>query len=149
RFVRDGGETGLIPAIGKFIGAAILIAVAFFLQAEDLWARPAFSAIAVDARTGKVLFARDPDGLRHPASITKVMTLYILFQELKKGSVSLDTRFKVSEHASTRAPSKLGLKPGQTLSVDDAIRAIVTLSANDVASVIAENLGSSESAFAA
>src|SRR5205823_4872110 len=116
--------------------------------ANTAWARPTFSAIAVDARSGKILFSRDPDALTHPASLTKVMTLYILFGELRTGKVKLDTAFKVSKAASAKAPSKLGLKPGDTISVEDAIKAIVTRSANDVAATIAENLSSSESAFA-
>ncbi len=112
-------------------------------------ARPQFSAISVDARNGKVLFAVDPDGLRHPASLTKVMTLYLLFQDLKAGKVSLKTKLKVSARSASMAPSKLGMKPGSTITVDEAIRALVTKSANDVAATIGENLGGSESAFAA
>jgi D-alanyl-D-alanine carboxypeptidase len=110
-------------------------------------AAPKFSAISVDARTGKVLFASDPDGQRYPASLTKVMTLYVLFQDLKAGKITLKTPLKVSARAAGMAPSKLGLKPGSTISVDDAIRALVTKSANDVAAVIGENLGGSEAKF--
>jgi D-alanyl-D-alanine carboxypeptidase len=129
---------------------SLLVALALALAiAAPALAKPKFSAIAVDARSGRILFSQDPDGRRHPASLTKVMTLYMLFDELKAGRVSLSTKFSTSRHASSRAPSKLGLKPGQTIRVDDAIKALVTLSANDVASVIAENLGGSESAFAA
>ena len=108
-----------------------------------------FSAIAVDARNGKVLYGSDVDGLRHPASLTKVMTLYILFQELKAKRLTLSSPLRASARASRMPPSKLGLKAGQTLTVEDAIKALVTRSANDVASIIAENLGGSESAFAA
>jgi D-alanyl-D-alanine carboxypeptidase len=128
----------------------VVLCIALALPfAEASIAKPRFAAIAVDARTGKVLFSRDPDGLTHPASLTKVMTLYILFGELKTGKVTLDTQFKVSKAAAAKAPSKLGLKPGQTISVENAIKALVTRSANDVAAVIAENLSASETEFAA
>ncbi|MBL8894818.1 MAG: D-alanyl-D-alanine carboxypeptidase [Rhizobiales bacterium] len=111
-------------------------------------AGPKFSAIAVDARTGEVLFSSDPDGKRYPASLTKVMTLYILFGELKAGRMTLSTQIKMSKRAAGMAPTKLGVPPGKTVSVEDAIKALVTLSANDVASAIGENISGSESAFA-
>lgn len=111
-------------------------------------AGPKFSAIAVDARTGEVLFSSDPDGKRYPASLTKVMTLYILFGELKAGRMTLSTPLKMSKRAAGMAPTKLGVPPGKTVSVEDAIKALVTLSANDVASAIGENIAGSESAFA-
>lgn len=107
-----------------------------------------FSAIAVDARTGAVLFSTDPDGLRYPASLTKVMTLYILFQELKAGKKTLDSPITVSKRAAGMAPSKLGVKPGQTIRVEDAIKSLVTLSANDIATAIGEDIGGNEGAFA-
>ncbi len=110
---------------------------------------PPYAALVVDANSGKVLFADSPDELRHPASLTKVMTLYILFEELERGSMTLDTPLKVSSEASRQAPSKLGLVPGETIRVEDAIKALVTKSANDVAVAIAENISGSESAFAA
>jgi D-alanyl-D-alanine carboxypeptidase len=112
-------------------------------------AKPQFSAIAVDARTGKILTAMDIDGLRHPASLTKVMTLYVLFQDLKAGRIKLSTNLLVSRRASYMAPSKLGLKAGATITVEDAIKALITRSANDVAATIGENLGGSEANFAA
>jgi D-alanyl-D-alanine carboxypeptidase len=112
-------------------------------------AKARFSAIAVDARTGKVLFSSDPDGQRYPASLTKVMTLYVLFQELKAGRMTLSSKLKMSKRAAGMAPSKLGVKAGQTVSAEDAIKALVTLSANDVAAMIGENISGSESAFAA
>jgi D-alanyl-D-alanine carboxypeptidase len=111
-------------------------------------ARPKLAAMAVDARTGKILFAKDADEPRSPASLTKVMTLYVLFQDLKAGRVKLGTRLRVSRRAAAMEPSKLGLKPGSTISVDDAIKALVTKSANDVAATVAENLASSEAVFA-
>ncbi len=112
-------------------------------------AKPQFSSIAIDARTGAILFQNDPDGLRHPASLTKMMTLYVLFQDLKSGRIKRSSLLRVSARASSMAPSKLGLKAGSTISVDDAIKALVTKSANDVAATIGENLGGTESNFAA
>ncbi len=76
------------------------------------------------------------------------MTLYLLFERLDAGKIRLDSELTVSEHAASQSPTKLGLKPGQTISVEDAIKGIVTRSANDAAVVIAENLGGSEEAFA-
>ncbi|MEO9169136.1 MAG: D-alanyl-D-alanine carboxypeptidase family protein [Aestuariivirga sp.] len=113
------------------------------------FARPEFSSITVDARDGHILFADHADGLRHPASLTKMLTLYILFQEMKAGKFNRDSRLKVSVHAASMAPTKLDLEPGSTISVDEAIKAIITKSANDAAVTIAENVGGSESAFAA
>ena len=130
--------------------AVLLGALAVFFSAVTggAEAKPQFSAISIDARNGKVLFAVDPDGLRHPASLTKVMTLYLLFEDLKSGKVKLTTPLRVSSRSAAMAPSKLGLKPGSTITVDDAIRALVTKSANDIAATIGENLGGTESAFA-
>lgn len=109
---------------------------------------PPFASIVVDGNSGAVLQASNPDALRHPASLTKVMTLYLLFERLDSDRLKLDTPLPVSEHASEQDPTKLGLKPGQTVTVEDAIKGIVTRSANDAAVVIAEYLGGSEQAFA-
>ncbi len=108
---------------------------------------PPSSSIVVDGNTGEVLEDSNPDALRHPASLTKIMTLYLLFERLDAGKIRLDTPLRVSEHASEQAPTKLDLKPGQTIAVEDAIKAVVTRSANDVAVVIAENLGGDEDEF--
>ncbi len=109
---------------------------------------PPYAAIVVDAKTGAVLHQSTPDGARHPASLTKIMTLYMLFEQLEAGKIALDTPMPVSEEASSQAPTKLGLKPGSTLLVEDAIKGLVTKSANDAAVVIAEKLGGSEEEFA-
>jgi D-alanyl-D-alanine carboxypeptidase len=109
---------------------------------------PPFASIVVDANSGAVLQAANPDALRHPASLTKVMTLYLLFERLESGRIKLDSALKISEHASEQAPTKLGLKAGQTISVEDAIKGIVTKSANDAAVAVAENLGGDEDSFA-
>ena len=109
---------------------------------------PPYSSIVVDGNSGAVLQASNPDALRHPASLTKVMTLYLLFERLDAGKIKLDNQLKISEHAAEQDPTKLNLKPGQTISVEDAIKGIVTKSANDAAVVIAENLGGDEPTFA-
>ena len=106
------------------------------------------AAVIIDGETGKVLYARNADAMRYPASLTKMMTLYLLFDALQKGQVTLQTPLKVSAHAAAQAPMKLYIAPGDTISVEQAIEAIVVRSANDVAVTIAENLGSSESHFA-
>ena len=111
-------------------------------------ASPAFSALVVDANSGRTLYSLDENGLRHPASITKVMTLYLLFEQLDRGAMTLRTQIPISEHAAAQEPSKLGLRPGDTISVEDAIKAVVTRSANDIAVAIAEAVGGSESSFA-
>ena len=109
---------------------------------------PAFSALVIDANSGRTLYSADENGLRHPASITKVMTLYLLFEQLDSGAMTLRTPIPISEHAAGQEPSKLGLAPGDSISVDDAIKAVVTRSANDIAVAIAEAVGQSESNFA-
>lgn len=106
------------------------------------------SFIITDAATGKVLVASNADAFAHPASLTKMMTLYLLFDALEHGKVKLDQQFTISRWAAAQQPSKLGLVPGQTISVHDLILGIVTHSANDAAVTIAENLGGSEPAFA-
>jgi D-alanyl-D-alanine carboxypeptidase len=109
---------------------------------------PAFSSIIVDGNTGATLAANNPDASRHPASLTKIMTLYLLFERLEAGKMKLDTEMDVSEHASEQAPTKLGLRPGQTIKVEDAIKGLVTRSANDAAVVIAEAIAGDEDDFA-
>lgn len=107
-----------------------------------------YAALIVDANSGRTLYARNEDSLRHPASVTKVMTLYMLFEQLEKGRYRLDSPLRVSAHGASMAPSKLGLRPGETIEVEDAIKALVTKSANDVAATIAENIAGDESTFA-
>lgn len=107
-----------------------------------------YADFVVDAKTGRVLHATNADAPRHPASLTKMMTLYVLFEEIERGRFTMDSQLKVSQHASIQSPTKLGLRPGQTISVSDAIHGLVTQSANDAAVTIAENVGGSEEAFA-
>jgi len=109
---------------------------------------PPFSAYAVDGNSGHVLYGRDENEVRHPASLTKVMTLYLLFEQLEKKRLTLDSELTVSQHAAAQEPTKLGLRPGSTIRVEDAIKAIVTKSANDMAVAVAERIGGDEDNFA-
>src|SRR6185295_5631678 len=102
---------------------------------------PQYESIVVDADTGKVLHEANADIASPPASLTKMMTLYLLFDALKKGEVRMNTPMKVSARAASQAPTKIGVARGKTITVDQAIDAEVTKSANDVAVIIAEYLG--------
>jgi D-alanyl-D-alanine carboxypeptidase len=126
--------------------ASIALAITVF-AAMPAWAGK-YASIVVDLDTAQVLHARDADETRYPASLTKVMTLYMVFDALDAGKLKLNERMPVSKAASRQQPSKLGLKAGATIKVEDAIRALVTKSANDVAVVFAEKLGGTEAKFA-
>ncbi len=106
-----------------------------------------YAAMVVEARTGRVLIAANADETRYPASLTKMMTLYMLFDALAEGRVQLNTPIRMSEEAASRPPSKLGLPAGSTLTVQQAILALVTKSANDVAAAVGEHLAGSEERF--
>ena len=110
---------------------------------------PRYAAIVVDAETGEVLFARHADSRRYPASVTKIMTLYLTFEALTEGKVKLDDVITVSPRAASQPPSKLGLAAGQTITLDDAMKATAVRSANDMAMAIAEHVGGSQDRFAA
>lgn len=115
-------------------------------------ARPAeagpYSALVVEVESDRVLYEQNPHELRHPASLTKMMTLYLLFEALSRGQLTLDSPMVASAHAVSKPPSRLALKVGETLTVEEGILGLVTQSANDAATVIAETLGGSEPAFA-
>ena len=116
--------------------------------AASLFQHEKYAAIVVDANTGEVLYARRADEQRYPASITKILTLYLTFEALSTGRLSLSDRVVVSPHAFAQAPSKLGLRPGESLTVDEAMRAVAVKSANDIAVALAEKIGGSEQHFA-
>jgi D-alanyl-D-alanine carboxypeptidase len=107
---------------------------------------PPYAAIVVDDNTDQTIYEVNADEPRHPASLTKIMTLYMLFEELEAGKLKLDTPLPVSAHAAGMAPVKLGLKAGQTILVEDALKAMVTKSANDAAAVVAEAIGGGDEA---
>ncbi len=133
-------------ALTRAVGAAAFLAVTAFGGGTALAEK--YAAIVIDADTQEVLHDRHADEPRYPASLTKVMTLYMLFDALKSGEVSLDERLVVSRYAASQAPSNLKLKTGSRITVRDAIGALITKSANDVAVVVAERLGGTESRFA-
>ena len=107
-----------------------------------------YSAIVMEARTGTVLIDAGADEPRFPASLTKMMTVYMAFEALRDGKTQLNSRVVMSDHAASRPPSKLGIPPGGSLTVEQAILALVTKSANDVAAALGEHIGGSEERFA-
>jgi D-alanyl-D-alanine carboxypeptidase len=109
---------------------------------------PPFAAMVVDANTGRVLHATNDTALRHPASITKVMTLYLLFEQMERGRFRLDTPIPISAHAASMPPTKIGLRAGSTITVENAIGSLITKSANDIAVAVAEAIGGDEANFA-
>lgn len=144
-----------VAGISAFAGVAASFLIATADPAEAARRRhrgggysPPQASMVVDAKTGRVLHASNADAQRHPASVTKVMTLYLLFEQLEKGRYNLDSPLRVSANAASQAPSKLGLAAGETIRVEDAIKALVTKSANDIAVTVAENVGGSEDTFA-
>ena len=111
------------------------------------WAAP-YAAMVMDARSGQILFEQNADTRLHPASLTKMMTLYIAFDAIERGEISLDTKVKISRHAANEPPSKLGLRAGQSLALRYLIRAAAVKSANDAATAIGEAISGSEAEFA-
>ncbi len=108
-----------------------------------------YASIIVDVGSMEILHARQIDGLRYPASLTKMMTLYLVFDALERGELGLDEKLLVSARAARTAPVKLGLRRGQTITVEQAVQAVAVMSGNDAAVVLAERLGGSETEFAA
>ena len=135
----------MIKRLGQAAQLGLLLIVVFF--AGQLSAAP-YAAMVVDARSGEVLHSRNADTRLHPASLTKMMTLYIAFQAVERGEISLDTKVTISSHAASEPPSKLGLRAGQKIALRYLIRAAAVKSANDAATAIGEAISGSESAFA-
>ena len=119
--LREVGRTGvnLLGFCKLVLSSIVLLAglIGILSGSVPAEAKPRFSAIAVDARTGKVMFAKDADGVRYPASLTKVMTLYLVFQDLESSKIKLSTKLQVSKRAAAMDPSKLGLKPESAITV--------------------------------
>ncbi len=148
------------PRLRVAAGLIGMVAVAATMAASPAEARkrrhhaagggytPPYAAMVVDVKTGRTLHAVNEDAARIPASLTKVMTLYMLFEQMERGRLDMDSELKVSSYAASQPPTKLGLRPGSTLSVGDAIKSMITLSANDASVVVAENIAGSEQAFA-
>ena len=130
------------------LGLGAVLATAAPVAASSLYTVPKYAAMLVNAQTGEILYARQADAPRFPASITKVLTLYLAFEQLAKGNMRSDDLVMISRHAATQAPSKLGLRVGATIPLKTAIDVIATKSANDIAVALAEHIAGSESAFA-
>lgn len=115
---------------------------------QSAQANPKYAGIVIDAKTGKTLYAYRADKLRYPASLTKMMTIYMMFDALEAGTLTKKTRIQMSKYAASKPPSKLGIPAGRSISAEHAILALTTKSANDVAAAVAEHMGGSESGFA-
>lgn len=127
----------------------VILATIWMLVIVPLSAAAApYSALVMDARSGKVLHARNADTRLHPASLTKMMTLYIVFEAIENGEISLDTTVRISKHAASEPPSKLGLKAGQKIKLRYLVRAAAVKSANDAATALGEAIEGSEAKFA-
>lgn len=141
----------LLQLTGHAFGVAVSAALMGIPGASNADAvarsRPV-SEVVIDARDGRTLFARDATIIRAPASLTKMMTLFLVFDALDAGTIDLTDQLPISRHAAGQQPSRLGLQLGKTLSLKTAVRAVAVDSANDAAVVIAERLGGSEEAFA-
>ena len=133
---------------GSLAGAVILILCLTAAGATDARADGRHAAFVIDANTGRVLHSADADDPRFPASLTKMMTLYLVFEQLEAGRIEPSTPIRISAQAAAVPPSKLDLDPGDTIPLSAAIRALVTKSANDIAVAIAEHIAGSEAAFA-
>lgn len=138
----------VVSLLGRILrtGFVLIVAVAI-LAAGPLQAAP-FAAIVMDARNGEILYEKNANTRLHPASLTKMMTLYIVFQEIEAGNISLDTKVTVSEYAAAQPPSRLGLKPGQKISIRHLIRAAAIKSANDAASALGDAISGDSKSFA-
>ncbi|WP_315928102.1 D-alanyl-D-alanine carboxypeptidase [Mesorhizobium sp. SP-1A] len=142
--------SGIVSKSGSFFKAAMIVALAVTFAVADVSASMAaqYAAIVIDARTGKVLYSKDANGRRYPASLTKMMTLYLTFEAMTKGRINKTTPVVFSAHAAAQAPTKLGVRAGSAVTVETAILSMVTKSANDSSTALAELLGGTESNFA-
>ena len=141
-------SSNLTGMAARLLTASMLAAFVWALALPVHAATPKSAALVMDAYTGTVLYSRNADEYRYPASLTKVMTLYLLFEGLDSNKFTLKSRITMTPRGAGMPPSKLGLRPGQTISVEDAILSLVTRSANDVASATGAFLASTEDDFA-
>ena len=135
---------GQVARFGLFLLALTVLALLPPLQARSA----PYAAMVMDARSGEVLHSRNADTRLHPASLTKMMTLYIAFEAVRRGEISMDTMVTISKKAANEPPSKLGMKPGQKIKLRYLVRAAAVKSANDAATAIGEAIEGSEAAFA-
>lgn len=139
-------KTGFVRCFVAFGAVLAIFVAAVAFSANALAAK--YSSIVIDAQSGQVVSEYDADSPNFPASLTKMMTLYLTFEALEHHTISLDTVFPVSAHAAAQEPTKLNLVAGQSIAVHDLILGLVTQSANDAAVTLAEGLGGTEAAFA-
>ena len=132
----------------KLASLAAILTLSIAISASPAAAAPKYAGIVVDAKTGKTLYEENADQLRYPASLTKMMTLYLTFEALKRGKIKLNTKVPFSAKAAAEPPTKLGVKAGSSITVEQAILGLVTKSANDAATAVGEFLGGSEADFA-
>ncbi|MBX5100744.1 D-alanyl-D-alanine carboxypeptidase [Rhizobium lentis] len=130
------------------LSVALTVVLVDSVNADAEAANPKYAGIVVDAKTGNVLYSENADRLQYPASLTKMMTLYMVFEALEKGRIRLDTPVPFSAHAAAQAPTKLGVRAGGTITVEQGILGLVTLSANDASTALGELLAGSEDRFA-
>jgi D-alanyl-D-alanine carboxypeptidase len=131
-----------------FIGLAMTVATVVVTAPTASASGPKYAGIVVDAKTGNVLYNEDADTLHYPASLTKMMTIYLAFEALEAGRIKFDTPVPISPLAAAQAPTKLGVRPGTAITVQQAILGMITLSANDAAMALGEFLGGSQDGFA-
>ena len=138
----------VVSLLGRIFHAIFLgIVVSAFVVTSPLMAAP-FAAIVMDGRTGEILYEKNANARLHPASLTKMMTLYIVFQEIEAGRLTLDSMVTVTKYAASQPPSRLGLKPGQKIAVRYLIRAAAIKSANDAAAALGDHIGGNHEDFA-
>lgn len=140
------GSTSRLWAIALVCATGFIFGLSTFVDTAE--ARPKYAGFVIDAKTGKTLYSENANKARYPASLTKMMTMYLMFEALADKRMSKKTRIRMSKYAASKPPSKLGIRPGGSLSAEQAIYALATKSANDVATAVAEHLGGSEASFA-
>lgn len=142
------GSFNVAAVLHRLVLTLFAILVASIAAVNVAQANPKYAGIVIDAKTGKVLYSENADSLRYPASLTKMMTLYMVFEALESGKISLSSKVPFSANAAKEPPSKLGVGTGRSITVEQAILSLVTRSANDVATALAEYIGGSEQRFA-
>ena len=148
RNIRAARAIRRLQSGGRAIGLIFLLALVFNLAGPPVAYARTVASFVIDSDTGKVLHAYRPDTKVYPASLTKIMTLYMTFEALKTGKLKVNQKLTVSREATRTRPGWLALKPGQTITVDQAIRGLVVKSANDAARVLAEAIAGSQTKFA-
>jgi len=141
-----GGFRRVFPAPG--LPSLALALCLLPIMSQGAQAVPAYASIVIDAHNGRILQAHRAEQSRHPASLSKLMTLYLMFQDIENGRLRPDTKIKISKNAASQPASRLGLRAGDTITAREAVRALIVKSANDVATAVAEHMAGSEEKFA-